>query len=86
VLPLRFVMFDDDQVQVGEVKMARDVPRVGEGMTFESVATGEPMRRFRVHDVDRGYVQTTPRQATYKESTVVVYLIDANDPRRDFPL
>ncbi len=83
MIPLRCVMFDNDRVQVGEVKFARSVPRRGEGITHEALATGEPMRRYRVHDIDRGYVQATPKSTVYKESTVTVYLIDANDPRRD---
>jgi len=82
VIPLRFVLFDD-QTQVGEVKLARFVPSKGDGITHESVKSGEPMRRYRVIDVDRGYVQSNPGGGVYKESTVVVYLIDANDPRRD---
>jgi hypothetical protein len=82
VIPLQFALFDD-RTTLGEVKLARSVPAIGEGITLEPVKTGEHPRRFRVHDVDRGYVQTGPRAATFRESTVLVYLIDADDPRRD---
>jgi hypothetical protein len=84
VLPLSFRMFDDES-PVGEVKLAREAPRIGEGITLEPLATGDQPRRFRVHDIDRGYVQATPKSPAHKESTVVVYLIDANDPRREAP-
>lgn len=84
MLPLQFVRFDDG-TPVGDVKLARDIPRIGEGITLEAVASGEQSRRFRVEDVDRGYIQTTPKSSTHKESTVTVYLIDANDPRREHP-
>jgi hypothetical protein len=82
VTPIQFALFDD-RTNVGEVKHARSVPAIGEGITLEPVKTGERPRRFRVHDVDRGYVQTGPGSPIYRDSTVIVYLIDADDPRRD---
>lgn len=84
MIPLQFARFDDGSM-LGAVQFARTVPRVGEGITLEPVATGESPRRYRVEDVDRGYVQSGPKQPTYKESTVTIYVIDANDPRRERP-
>lgn len=81
MLPVQFSL--EDGTPVGDVKFAREAPRIGEGITLEAVATGVAARRFRVVDVDRGYIQTTPKSSTYKDSTVTVYLIDADDPRRD---
>lgn len=82
MIPMQFARFDDN-TPLGGVQFARQVPRIGDGITLEPVATGETARRYRVEDVDRGYVQTGPKTATYKESTVTVYLIDVDDPRRD---
>lgn len=82
--PLRFVMLDDG-TQVGEVAFARSVPRIGEGITLEPGRQGEDPRRFRVDDIDRGYIQAGAKTSTYKDSTVTVYLIDVNDPRREKP-
>lgn len=84
MLPLQFVRFDDG-TPLGDVKLAREIPRIGEGITLEAVATGEHSRRYRVEDVDRGYIQTSPKTTAHKESTVTVYLIDVNDPRRESP-
>lgn len=82
--PLQFVRFDDD-TPLGGVQFARSVPHIGEGITLEAVATGDPLRRYRVEDIDRGYIQTGPKSIVYRESTVTVYVIDADDPRRERP-
>lgn len=81
--PLQFVTLDG--TPLCDVKFARSVPSIGEGITLEPVATGDKPRQYRVDDVDRGFVQASPKSSTYKESTVVVYLIDHDDPRREPP-
>jgi hypothetical protein len=79
MIPLQFYLDDDP---IGDVKLARSVPSIGEGMTLEFIDR-VPTARYRVVDVDRGYVQANPRSTTFKESTVAVYLIGADDPRRE---
>jgi hypothetical protein len=79
MIPVQFYLDDDPY---GDVKLARSIPGIGEGITLEYIDRKET-GRFRVVDVDRGYVQANPRSTTFKESTVAVYLIDHNDPRRE---
>lgn len=84
MIPMQFYL-EDDTTPLGEVKLARRVPCIGEGVTLEPLATGGRPRRFRVVEVDNGYVQSTPKSAVYKDGGVAVYLIDADDPRREKP-
>lgn len=79
--PVQFSL--DDGTLLGDVKMSRRTYVKGQGVTLEPLARGEAPRRFRVVDVDHGCVQTTPKVATYRETTTVVYLIEHDDPRRD---
>jgi hypothetical protein len=83
VLPVQFCL--DDGTPLGDVKLSRREYTIGEGVTLEPLGTGEAPRRYRVVDVDHGLIQTTPKSTTYKDSTTTVYLIEADDPRRERP-
>ena len=71
---------DDDPLHVAT--MCRYVPAIGAGITFEHPTRKAPPTRYRVVDVDHGYVERGTGAGEYKESTVAVYLIGADDPRR----
>lgn len=79
--PIQFYL--DDEPLAG-VAFTRAVPGIGEGITLEYIDR-RPPSRYRVVDVDRGYVQAGPKGSAFKESTIAVYLIDSNDPRRERP-
>ena len=77
---------DDDKNPLPETALARSrtsrkVPGIGEGVTFVTRDGAGAPSRYRVVDVDHAY--TAQHQATnFTESTVAVYLIDHDDPRR----
>lgn len=76
---------DDDRVANPETALARTtisrkVPHIGEGITLV-VRDGTTPRRFRVVDVDHAYTAQN-HEVTFKDSTVSVFIVDANDPRR----
>ncbi len=79
------IMFYLDDEPIGEVDIARRVPAIGEGITLDHAATGRPPGRYRVVDVDSGFVQSGSRGSKYRPSTVAVYLIAHDDPRRERP-
>lgn len=80
---IRFYSDDDrdpnPEDAIAVTRTARKVPDIGHGVTL--VTRDGTLRRYRVVDVDHGYTAQHAHN-TFTESTVAVYVMDADDPRR----
>lgn len=86
IYELRFYSDDDRDPKpddaIAVARTSRKVPGIGEAVTLVARDGQSNPRRYRVVDVDHGYVAQHPTGTNFNESTVAVYVMDADDPRR----